>query len=402
ERKHNKLLFHNSKYAIHDIIGDTNILRNASYDLIKRFYKDWYRPDLMAVIAVGDFDVDQVEKLIKDKFSVIPKAKKPRKREYVSIPSHKDVFVSVATDKELSFPRVGIYFKGGKIEQSTFRNYRDGLLSQIFSNMFNQRLKEYLRKENPPFKFFAVSGLNPLGRLNSVYVMFAGAIGNAIDRCIETLLTEAFRVLQHGFTPSEFERAKKEILRQYESQFNERDKSESIFYALEYSRNFLQGEGIPGIDYEYELVKKWLPEIQLDEVNALSKKFINKENVLIAVSAPERPDVIIPNEENVKQMFFELSEKALAPYVDVTPTKPLFDRQVTNGKIIKERYLRGLDATELELNNGAKVVLKKTDFKNEEVVFHAYSFGGASLVAKEDYYNAVYCREFITESGVGK
>ncbi len=402
ERKHNKLLFYNSKYALHDIIGDTNILRNASYSVIRRFYKDWYRPDLMAVIAVGDFDVDQVEKLIRDLFSVIPKAKKPRKRDYVTIPSHKDVFVSVATDKELSFPRVEIYFKGGKIEKSTFRNFRESLLGQIFSTMLNQRLKEYLRKENPPFKFYAFSGLNRLGRLNSAYVMSAGAIGNAVDRCVETLLTEAFRVLQHGFTSTEFERAKNEILRQYESKFNERDKTESIYYAFEYSRNFLEGEAIPGIEYEYELVKKWLPEIRLDEVNALSRKYIKKENVLIAVSAPERPDVIIPNEANIKQMFLELSGKVFEPYVDVTPTRPLFDKQVAEGKIIRERYLKGFDATELELNNGAKVVLKKTDFKNEEVVFFAYSFGGASQVANEDYYNAVYCEEIITESGLGK
>lgn len=402
ERKHNKLLYYNSKYAIHDIIGDTSILRTAPYDVIKRFYKDWYRPDLMAVIAVGDFDVDQVEKLIKEKFSKIPKKKKPRKREYVEIPTHKEVFVSVASDKELSFPRVEISFKGGRIPEGTYRDYRNNLLSQIFSTMLNQRLKEYLRKENPPFKFFAFSSLQPLGRLNSVFVLFAGAIGNAVDRCVEALLTEAFRVYQYGFAPSELERAKKEILRKYESTFNERDKTESINYAFEYSRNFLNGEAIPGIEYEFELVKKWLPEITLDEVNALSNKFIKKENALIAISVPERPDVTIPNEDDIKRMFFELSEKIFEPYIDITPTKPLFDKKVTEGQIIQEKYLKGLDATELVLNNGAKVVLKKTDFKNDEVIFNAYSFGGASLVSNEDYYNAVYCREIISESGLGK
>lgn len=402
ERKHNKLLFFNSKYAVHDIIGDTNILRNASYDVIKRFYRDWYRPDLMAVIAVGDFDVDQVEKIIKDKFSKIPKPKKTRKRENIVIPSHKEVFVSIATDKELSFPRVEINFKGGEIPEGTYKDYRNNLLSRLYANMLNFRLNEYLRKENPPFKFFAFSGLQPLGRKNSSFVLFAGAIGNAVNRCVETLLTEAFRVYQHGFTPTEFERAKKELLRFYESAFNERDKTESINYALEFSRHFLRGESIPGIETEYELVKMWLPDIKLEEVNALSKKFLKKENVLIAISLPERPDVIAPKEDEIKNMFFEIYNKRLDPYVDVVPTKPLFQKQVSEGSILQEKSLSSLGAVEFKLSNGATVVLKKTDFKQDEVVFAAYSFGGASLVSDDDYYNAVYSEDIIYESGIAQ
>ncbi len=402
ERKHNKILFYNSKYAIHDVIGDTNILRNSSYDVIKRFYKDWYRPDLMAIIAVGDFDVAEVEKIIKQNFSRIPKAKKPRKRNYEMIPPHKDVFVSIASDKELSFPRVEINFKGGKIQDGTFRNYRDNLLNQIFTTMLNFRLNEYLRKENPPFKFFTFSGYQPLGRENSSFVMFAGAIGNAVNKCIETLLLEAFRVYQHGFTSTEFERAKKEILRKYESMYNEREKSESINYAFELMRNFLQGESVPGIELEYELAKMWLPDVKLDEVNSLSKKFIKKENTVIAISLPERPDVVVPNEDEVKRMFFDISNRNIEPYVDIVPTKPLFNKKVTEGRILQEKQLKNFDAVELKLDNGATVVLKKTDFKNDEIQFSAYSLGGLSLVDTEEYYNASYSEEIISESGIGQ
>ncbi|MGB9851266.1 MAG: M16 family metallopeptidase [Candidatus Kapaibacteriota bacterium] len=402
ERKHNKFLYYNSKYSVHDVIGDTNIIRNASYDVIKKFYKDWYRPDLMAVIAVGDFDVSQVEKIIQENFSKIPKPENPRKRTYEEIPPHKEVFVSIASDKELSFPRVVINFKGGKIEEGKYKNLRDNFLTALYTTMLNYRLNEYLRKENPPFKFFTFSGYQPLGFNNSSFVLYAGAIGNEVNRCVETLLIEAFRAYQHGFTTTEFERAKKEILRTYESFLKEKDKTESINYAFEYMRNFLRGESIPGIEVEYELAKKWLPEMSLDEVNSLSKKFIKNENVVIAISIPERPDVVVPNESDIKKLFSEISSKKFEPYVDIVPTKPLFTRKVTEGKIVQERELKGFDAVELKLDNGATVVLKKTDFKDDEVLFNAYSLGGASLVSDEDYFNAIYAVNVIGESGIGK
>jgi zinc protease len=402
ERKHRKFIYYNSKYAVHDVIGDTNILRNASYDVIKRFYKDWYRPDLMAVIAVGDFDVNEVEKVIKEKFSRLSMPQNPRKREYIKIPPHKEIFVSIASDKELSFPRVVVAFKGDEIPQGTYKDYRDNLLSEIYTTMLNYRLQEYLRKSDPPFKFFAMTSFTPLGRKNSAFRLFAGAIGNAVNRCVETLLTEAYRVYQYGFTQTEFERAKKEILRTYESFYNERDKSESINYAFELMRNFLQNEPAPGIEFEYEFVKKMLPEITLEEVDALSEKFIKKENAVIAISLPERPDVVVPTEEEVKKLFAEISTKKLEPYVDIVPTKPLFTREVKDGEIVSERKLKGFDAVELKLSNGATVVLKKTDFKDDEVQFSAISLGGASLVSNEDYYNAIYSNRIISESGIGQ
>jgi len=401
ERKHNKYLFYNSKYAIHDVIGDTNIIRNASYDVIKRFYKDWYRPDLMAVIAVGDFDVDFVEKIIKEKFGGIPKPENSRPRAYVKIPPHQEVFVSIASDKELSFPRVEITFKGDKIPEGTFGDYREFLKRQLFTNMLNYRLREYLRKENPPFKFFTFSYVGNLGRENSKFVLFAGAIGNEINRCVETLLFEAFRAYQHGFTETEFERAKNELLRMYESSYKEREKTESINLAFEYVRNYLEGEPIPGIEYEYELVKKWLPEIKLEEVNSLPKKFIKKENSLIAISLPERPDVVAPNEDAIKSLFMTYSNKILEPYVDIIPTKPLFAMKVAEGKIVSEKKIKEFDAFEYVLDNGAKVVAKKTDFKEDEILFRAFSPGGSSLVPDSDYYNLLFAPEFIEESGLG-
>ncbi len=401
ERQHYKKTFYNSKYAEHDVIGDTGILRNASYEVIKRFYNDWYRPDLMAIIAVGDFDMNQVEKLIKERFGNIPKKENPRKREEFEIPPHREVFVSIAKDKELSFPRVEIYFKDKMEPLGSFYSYRESIKSDLFSTMLQYRLNEYLRKENPPFKFFSYAAKTPLGRKNSAFIMFAGARGDGINLCVETLLTEGFRVLQHGFTPTEFERAKKETLRQYEKAFQEKDKTESRRYAFEYVRNFLTNEPIPGIEYELEIVKKWLPEITLDEINQLAGKFIKKENTVIAISLPDRSDVVVPKEEEILQLFATLSNKALDKYVDKAPTSPLFTKQVKEGTIVSEKYIKELGIYEWTLSNGAKVALKPTDFKNDEILFQAFSWGGHSLVPDSDFVTSLAATSIISRSGLG-
>ncbi|MGQ9819666.1 MAG: M16 family metallopeptidase [Candidatus Kapaibacteriales bacterium] len=401
ERIHSKLLFNNSKYSLHDVIGDTSILRNASYDVLRRFYNDWYRPDLMAIIAIGDFEVDEVESIIKERFSKIPQKQNPRQRPYVEIPYHKEVYVSIAKDKELSFPRVSIYFKDKADPQGTYRSYLAMIKETLFSQMLQYRLNEYLRKENPPFKFLAFGSKVPLGRLNNAFVLFAGAREDGILLCTETLLTEAYRIFQYGFTNSELTRAKNEYLRRMEQTHSERDKIESRNFAMEVVRNFLTNEPIPGIEYELELVEKFLPEIQLEEINELSNKFLKKENVVITISCPDKPDVAIPTEDQVLALFNEISNKKLEKYVDKVPTSPLFTKKVKEGTIISEKTIPELNATEWTLSNGAKVVLKQTDFKNDEILFSAFSWGGLSLIPDSLYFDAIVTDEVMAQSGVG-
>lgn len=401
ERQHKKIVFTNSKYATHDVIGDTNILRKASYDVIRRFYKDWYRPDLMALIAVGDFDADMVEQLIKERFSKIPEVKNPRQRQFIEIPFHKEILVSIAKDKELSFPRVVIYFKDKSEPQGTFRSYRSLIQDQLFSQMLQYRLNEYLRKENPPFKFFVMGNRSRLGRLNSVFTLFAGARGDGILSCTEALLTEAFRVYQHGFTQSELDRAKNEYLRSIEKAFAERDKTESMAFAMEYVRNFLTKEPIPGIEYELALTKKFLPELKLQDFNNLARKLIKKENAVITISAPDRAEVSVPTETEVLSLFEEISNKDLEPYNDKTPNTPLFSMKIKEGTVISETVIPELQAKEWLLSNGARVVVKPTNYKNDEILFSALSWGGLSLVPDSLYFAALFSLDVIEQSGLG-
>ncbi|MFA6572114.1 MAG: pitrilysin family protein, partial [Bacteroidota bacterium] len=256
-KKHNKVLFYNSRYDLRDVIGDTAILNHFKYETIRRFYKDWYRPDLMAVIAVGDFNKDEVEKKIIERFSSLQNPATARERTRYKLPPHKETFVSIATDRELSFPNVTVYFKNPDRDASTIGSYRQDIVSRIFTSLLSLRFNELRRKPNPPFLFAAASEGEFVGDTRVLF-LFAGAKGDGINTCFENLLTEAFRANKHGFTQTELDRTKKETLRNVEQMYNERDKTESENYAQEYLRNFLKQEPIPGIATELDIYKKFI------------------------------------------------------------------------------------------------------------------------------------------------
>jgi zinc protease len=399
-KKHEKVIYQNSRYAERDVIGDTNILRNAPYDALKRFYRDWYRPNLMAFIAVGDFNVQEVETMIQEHFGKLRNPDGQRERTRYSIPFNNRLLASVATDKELSLPMVQIIFRHPEREMGDYEDYRKIVLAKLYTEMLNNRLNELMRIPNPPFTYFASSFEgHSLGKTREFGLLALGK-GDGISQCLEALLTEAFRAKQHGFTATEFERTKQDILRNLEKAFDERDKTDSRTYAWEYMRNFLDNESMPGIEMELALHKKWLPEITLDEVNKLSDQFIKYENVVIAVSAPEKPDVIVPTEEEVIATFNNISKSSLSPYQDFVADKPLFNKKITAGKIIKEDKIEEIDVIEWTLSNGVKIVLKQTDFKNDEILFRAFSPGGTSLVSDDDFISATYSSSIINESGI--
>lgn len=400
EKKHMKYMFWNSRYYDRDVIGDTAILLRSPHDAFRRFYKDWYRPNMMAIIAVGDFDKNQMEKMIKEKFSGLTNPTNQRERKNYTIPYHKETFISIEKDKELSFPSVQMYFKLPGRPQGDFEDYRKSVISNLFGTMLNNRLKEYTRKPNPPFMFAFANEGRFLSDIRT-FMMIGGGSQN-ITSTFETLITEGFRVLQHGFTQTELDRTKKEVIRNMEKGLAEVDKTESNKYAFEYLRNFTDSESIPGIAYETELYKKWLPEITLNDINALTKDFIKKDNSVICVSAPDKPEVKVPTDKEIMAIYDKVSSSKLEPYIDNVSSTPLISKELKDGSVAKENKIKDLDITEWTLNNGVKVVFKETNFKNDEVVFSAFSPGGSSLVADADYESALMSARVINESGIGK
>ncbi|MEJ2084402.1 MAG: pitrilysin family protein, partial [Acidobacteriota bacterium] len=395
------VLFKDSRYAERLPIGEKEILEEAPYDALRRFYRDWYRPDLMAVVAVGDFDPDQIERLIRQHFESIEEPSDPRARELYPVPGHEETLYAITTDPEATSTSVGVYYKLDKRGSDTIADYRRGIAEELYHAMVNARLNEIRQQADPPF-IFAFSTSAGFVRSRDVYIQAAGVQEGEVETGLEALLAEIERVDRHGFTASELDRAKSQLLRQYEQAFAERDKRKSGTYAREYVRVFLEDEPTPGIERELELVRELLPTIDLGELNRLASAWISESNRVVLVSAPETPGDPPTTEEKLAAVFTEVEESELAPYVDHVRNTPLLAQEPLPGRVTSESAIEEIDVTEWQLSNGARVILKPTDFKNDQILISAFSPGGTSLASDEDYPSASFATTLMGESGLGE
>ncbi|KPK81832.1 MAG: hypothetical protein AMS25_04705 [Gemmatimonas sp. SM23_52] len=395
------VLFKDSRYAERLVIGDKQILETFDYETLKRFYRDWYRPDLMAVIAVGDFEVETIEDLIRRHFADLPMPDHPRERPSFPVPDHDETLFAIATDPEATFSSVSVYWKQSLRDESTVGAYRQSIVESLFNRMLNQRLYELTQQADPPY-LGAFSGQGRFIGATEVYILGAGVQNNGIDRGLEALLTEAERVARHGFSESELEREKRELLREIEQVYAEREKTESEAYASEYVRSFLYDEPIPGIAHEYELHQQLVPGIQLEEVNRLARDWIIDRNRVILASAPEKEDIRVPTEGDLLAIFRAVGSAEIAAYVDAASEAPLVARPPQPAEIIEIEEIEEVGVQRWTLANGVRVLLKPTDFKDDEILVRAWSPGGTSLAADEDYVAGTTADAVVTRGGAGE
>jgi len=399
-KNYQKKLFQGSKYAKHDVIGDINIVDNFEYDVIRRFFNDWYRPDLQAVIAIGDFDKEEMLKKIKDLYGQIPKRENPRERIEEYIPEHKETLVALETDPEAQYSMVQLYYKHKAEKQKDKNYYRQGIVEALYNQMLNARLGELLLSENPPF-IYSYSAYTSYLRTMDAYIGFAVCKNGGQMDALDVLLTENKRVSEYGFLSTELERAKKEYMANLEQSYKDRDNQESGTLVWNYFSHFLENEPAPGVSYEYEFVKKALPEISLDEINLLADEWITDENRVVVMTGPEQYKAEMPTEAQVLALVAEMENKKVTPYIDNVSDKPLVENLPTKGKIIAEEKNEKLGTTTLTFENGVKVVLKSTDFKDDEILMTAYSMGGISLYPEKYIPSANFCTQVVTSSGIG-
>ncbi len=394
--------YRGSKYAERLPIGNLETLEHFSHDALKRFYRDWYRPDLQAIIVVGDIDVNDIEQKIRETFSSIPAPASPRKREIFTVPDHTETLSVVVKDKETAFPSVEVLFKKELQPQVTIDDYCRYMNTRLYTGMLNNRFRELTLKPHPPFVLANASYASSLARTKDAYQLFASASDTGMALSLHALLEENRRVLLYGFTPAELELQKKQMQSFYDRIFNEREKEESYKYVDEYVNNFLVNEPIPGIEWEYDFVKQYFASVQLQEINRLARKWITRDNMVVTLNAPDKEGVRIPSAEEVNAIINAVEVTAIEPYkekalasslMDPTPLKP--------GKIVSEKTDDSYGTTTLKLSNGATVILKSTNFKNDEILFRAFSKGGQSLVKDADYFSAAYASPIVTLSGVG-
>lgn len=396
------VLLKDSRYADRLPIGTKEILENFDYEVVKRFYDDWYRPNLMAVTVVGDVDVDKMEQKIKDHFGDIKNPKTPREKPFFPVPDHKETEVAIISDAEAPFTNVMIINKFEPEPFVTLNDYRRYIMYNIYTGMLNQRLNELRQAADPPFIFASTSLGGLFVRNKHAFQTFAVVKETEIERGLRVIQEENERVVRHGFTAGEYERYKKDMIRGYEIAYNERDKTESANFANEYVSNFLEQEPIPGIDFEFSFVKTHLDGITIEEINRLSQKWLTDENRVVVITGPEKEGVVLPGKERALAIIDEVENSTIAAYEDEEVSSVLISELPEAGEIKETNFIESVGVTQLTLSNGIRVFMKPTDFKNDEIVMTSYSLGGHSLSTDDEFMSAQYATSIIAQSGVGE
>ncbi|WP_288956213.1 insulinase family protein [uncultured Polaribacter sp.] len=391
-------MMYGSKYAKRLPIGTEKNLKTFKHESLRRFFKDWYRPDLMAVIAVGDVDVDKLEAKIKAHFSKIPAVKNPRKREAFSLENHKETFIAIESDKEAPFSQVQLMYKDYKDSKpaKSVAEYRKSIVKSLFAQMINNRLDELRNGEKPPFVYgFSYHG-GTYARNRSAYQSVAGTSADGQLNALNALLEESERAKRYGFKKGELARAKKNVLARLEKSFKNKDKNESRRVVGAYINHFLKETPIPGIAWTFDINKKILPTITLEEVNSVIGNFLHDDNRVIIITGPKK----VVTEQQVLDALKTVKTKELKAYEDKEVAASLITNEPTMGKIVGLTKNDTLGTKTFILGNGAKVTYKKTDFKNDEVLFTAFSYGGTSLYSIDELKATSFANGALTDAGV--
>ncbi|MBY0574346.1 MAG: insulinase family protein [Undibacterium sp.] len=394
-------ILYGSKYADRLPIGKEELLKNFKYEALERFYADWYRPNLMAVVVVGDIEPEHAKHLIEKNFAGLKNPTKPRERTLASIPLKNIGEALVATDKEVNISSISIsQTRFLNKNDGKFGSYRDRRIQNFFNVMLGNRLQELTQLPNPPFLGggSGVSGIiGDYQELNS-----SAAIGKAgVQAAIDALMQENKRVAKFGFNAAELERAKKNSLRSMEDEYNERNKTVSSALAEEFIRHFLNGEAIPGIEAEYVFHKEIVQGIKLDEVNRFARSLlVNESPQLLVYQGNDQPDHVIPSSKELVDMVQVAKKKEVLAYSEKILDKSLFDTPPQAGKIIAEVSDERLGTTSLTLSNGVKVVLKTTDFKSDEILIGATRAGGTGVLPDADLLQAGFATSVVGAMGI--
>ncbi|MEY4634425.1 MAG: hypothetical protein RJA55_223, partial [Acidobacteriota bacterium] len=394
------LIFQGSRYAERLPIGLPEVLQKAPRERLVAFYQQWYRPDNMAVVVVGDLPVAESEALIQKRFGVIPAAKGAASSVDAGVPAHKETLISMATDPEAQGWTVSMAFKSKVEVDNTVRGYRKQLVEQLVSQMLNLRLAEISRRPNAPFLGAQAGGSN-IGRTLELFEIEAAVPEGQLTEGLGALMLEAKRMQQFGFSDEELNRARAGLLAGYERAFKERGTAENPGLANEYVRHFLEQEPIPGIEFEYRVASTYLPTVTAAEASALARGLITDENRVVLGVAPEKKETPPPSPDMLRAAITRAAAAPVEPWADATSGRALVEEAPPAGTVASRREVAEIGATVLTLSNGVEVWLKPTDFKNDQVVFTAYAPGGVSLASPADFKSASLATAMVGIGGMG-
>ena len=399
-------IYPNSPYGARMPIGTEEVVAHFDHQFLRDYYHKWYRPDLQGIIIIGDIDVDQIENRLKEMFADIPAPVNPAERIHFPVADNEEPIVTVATDVEETSYDISVFYKHDitPVEMRNDINYWIGsVVENLISRMFNNRMQELTQKPNPPFIYgYGYYGTFMVSDTKDAWSIAAAAKDkDGIDEALTALINESNRMKEFGFTASEYERAKADMLRQYETQFEERNKQETGRYFNPMLAHFLSNEPLMGIETEYPLMQQLLPNIPLEAINAYAKEMVSDNNIVIVLTAPEKEGEILPTRDELLQLFNKANAETVEAYQETVSNEPLLAELPEPGKIVKTEILPDFDATVLTMKNGVKVIYKSTDFKDDEILMNAYSFGGLSVMDDSNPYNLQEINALMDLGGLG-
>lgn len=377
-------IFKDSKYAHRMPIGLMSVVNNFEPCVLRDFYHEWYRPDLQGIVVVGDINADEIEKQIIDVFSPIVMPVNATERVYEQIPDNEEPIVAVAVDKELPMNNIMVAYKRDQVprERKTGMDYLlTSYITEMIGQMLNERLQEMLPKSETPFAFAVTrnGAYFGVGTKDALQLIGVAKPGMA-DATIATLMREVKRASDSGFTEGEYERAKANYQSDLEKLYNERGKQLNGFYVRQYIDHFLKNEPIPSIEDRYNLMNQLVPHVPISAVNQTMQQLLTERNRVVVLMGSEKEKETYPTEAAILDIIGQVDSEELAAYEDDTITEPLMATLPSKGSVLEESIDSERGITVWRLSNGARVVIKPTDFKQDEVLLHGFALGGTSVL----------------------
>ncbi|MBD0830623.1 M16 family metallopeptidase [Aestuariibaculum sediminum] len=376
--------YNHSIYSKRDALGSMDVVNNFKYKELRNFYHDWYRTDLQAIGIIGDFDVDEVERKVKDLFGKIPAIKKPKERFYITIPDNEEPLYKIATDKEVKDVNFTLEIRHFYKKDNTQAQLRETIVDGFLNILLNQRLKEKIVNSKAAYKS-ARALYTDFEKNYKVFNLNFTSNEAQVNKALKDFYTELQRVVKYGFTQKEINDVTSLMLKKNQSRANGPLKVSSDGYGKNIRDAYLDGIAIPDNDFNYNFVKTVIPTITKEEVSRLVKKYLTKKNRVYTITAPKKENLKVPSLTQIQDIMTQVEEANLKPYVNEKPIGvSLLDSMPEGGKVVSQKLLKDFKAVEWQLSNGAKVVYKISNYKKSFIELNAVSPGGASLYDIKD------------------
>jgi zinc protease len=398
-------IYPDSRYGHRLPIGTMEVVDNFPHQALRDYYETWYRPDLQGIVVVGDIDVDRIEGKIKEMFSKIEKPVNPAERVYFPVADNEKPIVAFGSDKEQDKYVSQIMFKYDALPDSlkgTMADVTTAYLLDMAQMMLQIRLNEQGQKADAPFAAAsAFYGEFIMAKTKQAFQFAMLPKGNSFDEGLKAVYREALRAKRGGFTATEYARCRTEYLSQLEKAYNNRNQQENKTLAESYVRNFIDKKPIPGIETEYQMMSMIVNQIPVEAVNQVFSQIVSDKNLVVLGMMPAREGESCPKDEDILALLSQVEAENIAPYVDNVKDEPLVSELPAAGKVVKENVLSDFGAKEWILSNGAKVILKKTDFKADEINMMAVAKGGTSVYGNDKAADLMFMPAVLEQHGLG-